>query len=202
LAKSRLNPSPNSRATLIELQGKNVLTREVVGLRHLIRASTNTVEYVGFDLPDLYGFHYNCDLPNFHPSVPRVQGRVTYNESRAEIIATTGRAGYQGDRLDVSAYFPINQIATDLLLQPCTKNACFSRSVPMYGDAILVTDKRMHWVLRPWQVKASDEEIELFDLMLKTPRDLIREQSGGVWIFFHEEPSQHDLVALKMRWIR
>ncbi len=86
----------------------------MISLRHIIRASTNEVEYVGFDLPGLDGGRYMYGLPNFHPSVPRVEGRVMYNEGRAEIIATTGRAGCRGDRLDVSAYFPINRIATNL----------------------------------------------------------------------------------------
>src|SRR4051812_39323669 len=99
MAKSRLNPNPKSRSTLVELQDKNILTREVVGLRHIIRAPTDTVEYVGFDLTDLHGNRYDCGLPNFHPSVPHVGGRVTYNGHRAEIIATTGRVGYQGDWL-------------------------------------------------------------------------------------------------------
>ena len=68
-----------------------------------------------------------------------------------------------------------------------------------YGDAILVTDNRMHWTFS--NSKASAEEIELFDAMLSTPREILTPWKGHrPVIFFHEEPNYVDLVALKMRW--
>ena len=71
--------------------------------------------------------------------------------------------------------------------------------VPCYGDAILVTNIRMHWVFS--KSKADAEEIELFDAMLSTPRELLKPwKNSNPIIFFHEEPNYVDLVALKMRW--
>jgi hypothetical protein len=199
MPKNRLNPNPNSRATLAELQGKNILQRQMVGLRHIIRADSGAVEYLGFDVPELYRDNAP-PMPNFHPGVPHVAGRVTYNKGRAQISATTGRKGYEGHFLDISKYFPVNELATALLRQPCTKDAWFDAAVPMYGDAILVTDRRAHWVLNPYRVKPTAEDLELCDQLLRSPRTLIQSPYGPGRIFFHEEPCQHDLVALKLRW--
>jgi hypothetical protein len=71
--------------------------------------------------------------------------------------------------------------------------------VPCYEDAILVTNIRMHWVFS--KSKADAEEIELFDAMLSTPRELLKPwKNSNPIIFFHEEPNYVDFVALKMRW--
>ena len=46
--KNRLNPNPESRATLKQLEQRGILRREKVGIRNIIRAETDTVEPVGF----------------------------------------------------------------------------------------------------------------------------------------------------------
>jgi hypothetical protein len=67
----------------------------------------------------------------------------------------------------------------------------------MYGDAVLITDKRFHWVFSNYQV-AEDEILE-FDALLTTPRTLHKRWSG-LSIVFHTEPSQTDIFTIKMAW--
>lgn len=200
--KNRLNPNPESRATLRQLEERGILQREKVGIRNIIRAATDTVEQVGFNLADLYGAVWREPaLPNFCPAAVLVSGWVGYNNGRAHITATQGRDGWHGHVLDVSSHFGVNKIATDLLRQDCTKGACFNKTVPFYGDAVLVTDIRAHWIFRTSSPDVTAEDVELFNDMLVSPRDLLRARWGGAWIFFHEEPCQTDLVALKLRWM-
>jgi hypothetical protein len=80
------------------------------------------------------------------------------------------------------------------------QEASFNKDLPMHGDAVLVTDVRAHWVFRLYRRVVAAEDLEMFDGMLSTPRDLIVPEYGNPWIFFHEEPCQRDLVMLKMRW--
>jgi hypothetical protein len=125
---------------------------------------------------------------------------VTYDKGRAEITATPGHKTWEGTPYDLSSIFPMNMAAGELLRQPDTK--CGSGIDPgmrFYGDAVLVTDIRMHWVFS--NVRAEAEEIEVFDAMLSTPRQMLTPwQNANPIIFFYEEPNQIDLVALKMRW--
>ncbi len=199
--QNRLNPKPTSRPSLRSLETKGILSRELVGIRNIVRAATASVEPVGFNLHDLHG---SCtrDLQNFYPGVCYASGWVGYNGGRAEILATQGRKGYEGHLLDVSRHYPVNDLATNLLSQPCTRNGRYDPDVPVYGDALLITDRRMHWVFRTWKREASPEEVEMFNNdMLVSPRDLIAGHGGmNPWIFFHQEPCEQDIVALMLRW--
>lgn len=67
----------------------------------------------------------------------------------------------------------------------------------MYGDAVLITDKRFHWVFSRSQV--SDTEIMEFDALLTTPRTLYK-RGVSTAIVFHVEPNQNDIFTIKMAW--
>ncbi|MBM6583846.1 hypothetical protein ILT44_26965 [Microvirga sp. BT689] len=193
---NRLKPDPTSRNVLKELSQKGILSREKVGIRNIMRAETRAFEPVGYSH---YWFRDAWErLPNFHPNAPQVTAWVDYNEQRAEITATYGDQGWYGTPYDLSSIFPANELADKLLRQPSTKpGRGMNVGVSCYGDAVLVTDIRMHWIFSNW--KADAEEIELFDAMLSTPRQILTSGYRPV-IFFHEEPNHVDLVALKMRW--
>jgi hypothetical protein len=177
------------------LQDKRLLTREKVGLRHIIKTD-GTVQYVGYDI----GFTWdNRELPNFYPGVQQTDCVVQYNNQRADLSATIGRMGWEGHVLDVGTHFPPNPLATKLLNPVQASAVVASRPLPIvYGDAVLVTDNRMHWVFRPYHV--SIEDVEAFNDTLLTPRDLIIGTYRAT-IFFHTEPNQNDLMAFMMRWV-
>ncbi|MBM6582701.1 hypothetical protein ILT44_21075 [Microvirga sp. BT689] len=188
--KSRLNPNKESRLALKQLQDKKILIRQKVGLRHAIK-SDGSVEFLGYDV----GYYH---MANFHPGVARAHTVVQYNNARAELTATLGTPGYEGHILDISKHFPQNPLATQLLAAARSKAGFPSSSAPtVYGDAILVTDNRMHWMLHPY--RASLEDIERCHDMLTTPRDLISSRTSAC-VFFHEEPNQSDILTLNMHW--
>jgi hypothetical protein len=192
--KSRLKPNKDSRSALQLLQDKNVLTRQKIGLRHVVKAD-GTVEFIGHNIGHPYD---NRHMPNFHPRVAQAHAVVQYNNARAELSATIGTQGYEGHVLDISKHFPENPLATQLLAAAQSNGGYSSSYAPTaYGDAVLVTVNRMHWLLRPY--KASPDDIELCHDMLATPRDLIR-TGDYAYIFFHEEPNQNDISILKMQW--
>jgi hypothetical protein len=201
VTSNRLKPDPKSRKVLKELSQKRVLHRDKTGIRNIIRAESGKLEPVG-----LNHHYFNAGwerLPNFHPNAPRLTGWVGYNKGRAEITATYGHKSdtrWYKTPYDLSSIFAPNVAATELLRQPCTKCGIgVGPDMICYGDAILVTDARMHWVFANRNVNA--EEIEVFDAMLSTPREILRPWKGSnPVIFFHEEPNYIDLVALKMRW--
>jgi hypothetical protein len=194
--KSRLNPNKTSRTTLKELQKEGILVREKVGLRYIIKAD-GAVDYIGYDTGSLYD---EPDLLNFYPGTARTWGTVVrYKDQRAELTATLGRKEWAGHVLDIRTHFPVNHTATQLLAQAYVDSGNNVNDAPtVYGDAVLVTDNRMHWVFRPYNVAVAD--LEDFDAMLSTSRELIKSCGRG-HIFFHVEPCQNDLVALKMRWM-
>jgi hypothetical protein len=190
--KSRLNPKKSSRSTLEILQDKRILDRAKVGLRHVVKPD-RSVQHLGLNIGHPPG---NRHMPNFYPGAAQTYSTVVrYNDQRAELTATLGRPGYKGHILDVSAHFPLNPLATELLRAASSPASCDNE---VYGDAILVTDNRMHWVYQPYNVQPN----EVLDLeeQLSTPRTLFDRQSRP-WIFFHEEPNERDLVLLKMHFI-
>jgi hypothetical protein len=194
---NRLKPDPKSRKALKELSQKNILRRERVGIRHIIRAATGELEPVGLS-HYWFGKTWTCE-PSFCRSAPRLTAWVSYSNQRAELTASYVPDGYWTHH-DLSSIPPANALSDKLLCQPDTKymspqyaGAC------CYGDAVLVTDNRMHWIFSNW--KADAEDIEQFDAMLSTPREVLRPWGDQhPVIFFHEEPNFVDLVALKMRW--
>ena len=197
---NRMNRKPESRATLLELERKGVLRRERIGIRNIIHASTGGVQRVGFDINELHGSLWrNPQLLNFCPAAQFATGWVGYGGARAFLSATQGRAEWEGHPLDLSSHFPVNALATELLNQPCTKNASFSDKVPILGDAVLTTDHRQHWILRPYRREYSEDELSFFASMIATPHDLMT----STWrpsIFFHEEPREIDIIAMKLKW--
>jgi hypothetical protein len=190
--KSRLNPNKASRLCLKELQGKGILAREKVGLPHLLKPD-GTVEDLGYDRGCPWDNRY---MPNFYPTVARAERvLVQYKGQRVELTATMGLKDWTGHVLAVGTHFPRNDLATDLL---AAAGGGSWEDVVVDGDAVLVTDKRMHWVFRAYRVAV--DFVEMLDAMLSTPRDLIKEGNRAS-IFFHKEPCQSDLVTLKMRWM-
>jgi hypothetical protein len=195
-SKSRLNPNKGSRQALKQLEDKGILSRQKVGLRHIIKADS-TVHFVGHDI----GFEWhNREIPNFYPGVERSHDVVLYNNQRAELTTTLGRPEWEGHLLDVATHFPANLLATQLMNAARAANGHLSSDTRIaYGDAVLVTDNRMHWILRSNQNQTSIEDVEMFNDTLSTPRHLLK-QYGHAQIFFYTEPSQTDIVAIKLRW--
>ncbi len=198
VTKSRLNPNPASRPTLKSLQDGGILHREMIGLRNIIRAATGAVEPCGYNIESISEFvRREPTLKNFRQNGRPVEGLVSYSGGRAEIRATTVYPGTVSAMFDLSQHYPINTLATDILKQPCTKRAWFDPGIPMYGDAVLITDKRMHWTFTKY--KAPEDEILEFDALLTTPR-ILHKRFYGTVIIFLEEPSQSDIFTIKLAW--
>jgi hypothetical protein len=196
--KSRLNPNPASRPTLKDLKGAGILDREKIGLRNIIRAATGAVEPCGYAIECMYDFtQREPTLNNFRQHSLRVGGLVGYSGGRAEIYATTNFSCSCGSSRDLSRHYPVNTLATDILKQPCTRGAWFDPGIPMYGDAVLITDKRMHWTFS--KEKAPEDAILEFDALLTTPR-MLHKRFYGTVIVFLEEPNQSDIFTIKLAW--
>ncbi|MGH1591137.1 hypothetical protein ACRBEV_25640 [Methylobacterium phyllosphaerae] len=194
----RTKPSKSSRATVMELADKGILFGERIGISHIIRAATGRVEEQGFDL---YEFNSERERPlNFHPNAPKCSAWVSYGSGRARLTATYGNNRWLGTPYDLSSIFPENCLADQLLRQPDTRD---KTGVPLgekfYGDALLVTDIRQHWILSRRQ--AEEGEVEFFNESLSTPRTLCRGWNKYTpRIFFHEEPNEDDLIFMKLRF--
>jgi hypothetical protein len=138
-------------------------------------------------------------MPNFYPGVDQTRGAVVqYNGERAELTATLGLRGWEGHLLDVGTHFPPNPLATQLLAARYGTGYRPPNLPIVYGDAVLVTDNRMHWFFRPYNM--SIEDVERTNDALSTPRDLIKD-AGSAHIFFHTEPNQKDIIVLMMHWL-
>lgn len=196
--KSRLNPNPASRPTLRDLQQGGILRREMNGLRNIIRATTGAIDPFGHDVKGIHDFiQTEPSLNNFRHNTWRVKAFVGYNGGRAEIIATTECPVYYESSNCLNRQFPVNGKAMRLLGQPCTRGHEFDPNRLISGDAILITDRRLHWVLG--QRQASDDEIIDLDAQLTTPRRLYK-RYRTTEIVFLEEPNQRDIFAIKLLW--
>ena len=193
----RTKPSKTSRATLRELEAKGVLTPCMTGLRHFIRAETSVVEQRGFD-------HWRLGqdperLPNFELGMMQCQAWVGYDGGRAHLTAVTGRSYGRAIRPDFHVRFPVNQLAGQLIQSPGVRGA---DSLPddglLYGDAVLVTDMRRHWILSCRN--AEEGEVEILADGMVTPRTLIKGFGVAPDILFHQEPAESDLIFIKLRW--
>jgi hypothetical protein len=192
---SRLNPNKASRSALKQLQKKHLLHRQKVGLRHVIKTD-GTVHYVGYDV----GYDwYNRHMPNFYPGLEQTYRSVVhYNGERAELTAALGRKGWEGHILDVGTHFEPNPLATQLLATRPNNTWQLLNFPIAYGDAVLVTDNRMHWFFGSHKIAV--EDLETFNNALTTPRDLIKD-ARRAHIFFHTEPNQQDIFTLMMHWL-
>jgi hypothetical protein len=165
-----LKPDPKSRKVLKDLSEKGILRREKVGIRNIMHAGTGVLEPVGYSH---YWFRGSSErLPSFHPNAPRVAAWMDYNKQRAEITATYGHKDWSSSAYDLSSIFPANSLADMLLQQPGMRSGSdMAAKVSCNGDAILVIDAQMYWTFS--NSKADAEEIELFDAMLSTPRQIL-----------------------------
>jgi hypothetical protein len=187
--------------TLSYLQKKSVLRREKVGLRNIIRAHTGAVECQGLNVPFyLIEPSERVRLDNFHPGSIVFSAWVSYKGRRAHIRATSGQPEWINTPCDISSHFPINNLASELLRQPCTKGLQYNLDrLTIYGDSVLITDIRDHWVFRRYDM--DQESFDLTDENLTTPRTTYRKNvAGHSAIYFHEMPNEDDLFYLKMRW--
>jgi hypothetical protein len=169
----------------------------MIGLRNIIRATTGVVEPFGHDLGGIFTFMANePSLSNFRMRGCRdIDGLVGYEGGRAKLHATTS---YQHDYAkpgDVSTSYPVNNRATEILRQPCTKRAYFDPNIPVFGDAVLITDRRYHWVLP--KDNSSDDDFAALDALLTTPRTVCARR-GKTVIVFLEEPNQNDIVYIML----
>jgi hypothetical protein len=170
----------------------------MIGLRNIVRATTGAVDPFGHDIKGIYDFIQNePSLSNFRQTIWRAKGFVGYNGGRAELFATTEYPDYYQSKNYLDKHFPVNGRATQLLGQPCTRGHQFDPNRLVYGDAILITDRRLHWVL--CQQQASDDEIIDLDAQLTTPRRLYK-RYRSTEIVFLEEPNQRDIFTIKLMW--
>lgn len=192
-----LNPHPENRPTLKSLQECGILNREMIGLRNIIRAAIGIVEPFGYSIEGIYNLTRNePSLSNFVSGSRRdVKGLVGHAGGRAEIHVTTSYQDTHMTTNDVSMCYPVNQLATDILKQPCTKQAYFDPDIPAYGDAVLITDRRYHWVLP--KGNSSDADFAAIDVLLTTPRTISRRWSGP-GIVFLEEPNGNDIFSIML----
>ena len=138
---------------------------------------------------------------NFEQSDGCAIAWVSYNGGRADLRGTQGIGYRQGDALDFSRRFPVTRLATDLLNQECTRGACYDPELQVRGDAVLTTDYRADSFFSAQDGTVSAEDIEAFDSMLTSSRELFPGCYGfKPLIFFHKEPNEHDIMAFRMRW--
>jgi hypothetical protein len=168
----------------------------MIGLRNIIRAATGVVDPFGYNIGCLYDFIQNePSLSNFRSGARRVSGLVGYNGGRAEIHATTCYRHAHMAAGDVSASFAMNRVATDILKQPCTKRTEFDPAIPVFGDAVLITDRRYHWFLPKGHT--TDDDFTALDALLTTPRTEST-QWGRTAVIFLEEPNQNDIFTIML----
>ncbi len=169
----------------------------MIGLRNIIRATTGVVEPFGHDLGGIYAFMANePSLSNFRLRGYRdVDGLVGFEGGRARIHVTTSYPHAYAKPGDVSTSYPVNKRAAEILCQPCTKRTYFDPNIPVFGDAILITDRRYHWVLA--KDNSSDDDFIALDALLTTPRAVCT-RSGRTVIVFLEEPNQNDIFSIML----
>ncbi|WP_139219005.1 hypothetical protein [Bosea sp. CRIB-10] len=193
---NRMNRSASSRATLRELERKNILCRERIGVRHVIRANTGLIEAIGLNVDALHGsVRDDPTFEHFKFVWPR-EAWVEFNGGRARLTGVQAHSWIDPSRLrDV----PVNRGATELVRKSSTKGNTFDADADVLGDAILVTDHREHCVLQPSCRNCTPDDLSFFGSMLSTPNSLL-ERWGRSYILFHEEPREHDIIAIKLRW--
>ncbi len=193
---NRMNRSAESRATLRELERKGVIWRERIGIRNIIRASTGLIEPIGLNIDALHGsYRDDPTLIHFRIRWPS-EAWVGFNGGRARLV---GVQPYSEAKLGPLSDSPVNTIATNLLRQESTKGSSFYSDQEVRGDAVLLTDHREHCVLQPSSRNCTPDDLSFFGSMLSTPNSIV-ERWGRSSILFHEEPREHDIIAMKLRW--
>jgi hypothetical protein len=196
--QNRLKPKPKNRKALQELEQSGLLYRAKIGLRNIIRADTGKIEYCGHNVTGVTNFIMQepC-LQHFRQVGDCVSRSLHFNGRAATIFAMTDKRGCQPTESSLGATLPVNELATELLKEPCRILEIFYPDRPMFGDAVLITDRRMHWVLSI--VGLPEDDLRDFAAMLTTPWHLQPHRWCSELIFL-EEPSLADIMALKLRW--
>ena len=196
--KSRLKPKPENRKALQELEQSGLLYRAKIGLRNIIRADTGKIEYCGHNITGATDFIMQepC-LEHFRQAGECVSRAIHFNGRAARIFAMTDKRSSQPTKSSLGATLPVNELATELLKEPCRILEMFYADRPMFGDAVLITDRRMHWVLSIGGLPEND--LRDFAAMLTTPWHL-QPYHWRPELIFLEEPSLPDIMSMKLRW--
>jgi hypothetical protein len=196
--KNRLNPRSENRQDLRQLEQSGILCREKIGLRNIIRADTGEIEYCGHNITGEQNFiKQEPRLGHFGSGGECVSRSIHFKGRAARILAMTDKRGSQPAEPRLGATLPVNELASELLKEPCRTLEFFFPDRPMYGDAVLITDNRMHWVFSIYGLP--EDDLRDFAVMLATPWE-IRSSNWCPELIFLEEPSLADITTMKFRW--
>lgn len=182
------------RDNLNKLIKCGAMYRNYVDMCSIVRASTGLVEQVGV------GVHpwavARSTLDNFEIPGLYNWGRATHEGRRAELLSTREVSQLPLESNDLKSRFSRNMVAEKLLVHPVTVEEDHVREIRIYGDAILVHDRRYRWHLKVGML--STAQVEALDSDLTTPRTL-----GAAWgktIIFHSMPSELETFNLLLRF--
>lgn len=202
--KIRTKPNKANRHLLNSLKTARVLYTEKIGIRNIIKAGQDTIVSLGLDIPDAHGFLARPE--NFHPYYPIRSAYVTHEGKSAFLSATPGHIRCAGRPGDPSTLFSPNQLADTLFRQPKPGNDTYVATMGNnYGDAVLITDVRQHWVVSKDRL-TDQSQVEDLCSGLMTPHALSSRYSTSLGtpanssIVFIEEPCEEDLLYLAMKF--
>jgi hypothetical protein len=196
--KNRLKPRPESRQALKQLERKGILHQSKIGLRNIIRADTREIEYCGHNINGERDFiKHEPRLSHFGSVGDCVIRSIQFSGRAAKVLAMTDKRGSYPAEPSLGTTLTVNEIATELAKEPCPTLELFFPDRPMYGDAVLITDNRMHWVLSIYDLP--EATLRDFALMLVTPWE-IRSSTWCPELIFVEEPSPADIMTMQLRW--
>jgi len=202
--KIRTKPNKANRHLLNSLKTARVLYTEKIGIRNIIKAGQDTIVSLGLDIPNAEGFLQRPD--NFHPYYPIRSAYVTHEKGSAFLSATPGHIRCAGCPGDPSTLFSPNQIADTLFQQSKPGNDTYVGSMGnIYGDALLITDVRQHWIVANRclvdQSEANDLCSQLITPYVVSQRYHVPSGSFSIKpIVFVQEPCEEDLIYLAMKF--
>ena len=200
MPSNRTNPNKSNRDAISNLSKKNILIAEMIGVRAIVEAEQEIIRPIGLDTFDCKGFIFT---PLCIKLLHGANGiKFTHNDTKATMRSVCKHAHHSSCMIDPASTLPRNHFAENLLEKGgVEKDIYFNhKSSQLYGDAIIVSDIRRHWCIRPCLVQNTD----LTDLIdhLTTPRRLRRYSNSEVHsILFEEEPNSDDLLLLAMKFL-
>lgn len=194
----RTKPNKNNRPLLQSVKSAGILRTEKIGIRNIVNAERQIVINHGLDVPNIDG--KTVRPLNFHPYYPIRSNYVIHEGASAFLSATPGHIDCFGQPGDPSSLFAPNPLADELFKVSKPGNDTYVGSMGrIFGDAVLITDTRQHWVVCPRRLTAPTQADDLA-ASLTTPhlRSKSRWGTGIPDIVFLEEPCADDLIQLTM----
>ncbi|MCJ2106365.1 hypothetical protein MKK70_13425 [Methylobacterium sp. E-041] len=200
MSPNRTKPNKSNREAISNLSKKNVLIAEMIGIRAIVEAEQEIIRPIGLDTVDCKGFIFT---PLCIKLLHGTHGiKFTHNDTKATMSSVCKHAHHLSCMIDPASTLPRNHFAENLLEKGgVEKDTYFDhKSSNLYGDAIVVSDVRRHWCIRPYYAPNTD----LTDLIddLTTPRRLRCYSNEKIHsILFEEEPNSDDLLLLAMKFL-